>query len=60
MLQLYYTQFGFNILFLMQGANLTYIQKLPVHESLKTTEIYTHVSRKAIRNIKNPIDVFFK
>ena len=25
----------------------------------KTTEIYTHVSKKAINNIKNPIDDFF-
>ena len=26
----------------------------------KTTEIYTHVSKKAIAKIKNPVDDFFK
>jgi len=30
------------------------------HSSSKTTEIYTHVSKKAINNIKNPIDDFFE
>ncbi len=44
---------------LEQGTDLRYIQELLGHESSKTTEIYTHVSQKAIRNIKNPIDDFF-
>ena len=30
------------------------------NDSSKTTEIYTHVSKKAIGNIKNPVDEFFK
>lgn len=29
------------------------------HNSSKTTEIYTHVSKKAIAKIKNPADDFF-
>jgi len=29
------------------------------HNSSKTTEIYTHVSKKAIAKIKNPVDDFF-
>lgn len=38
------------------GTDLRYIQKLLGHSSSKTTEIYTHVSKKAIQNIKSPID----
>ena len=28
----------------------------PRHESSKTTEIYTHVTEKGIRNIRSPLD----
>jgi integrase/recombinase XerD len=38
------------------GTNLRYIQSLLGHESSKTTEIYTHVSQKAIANIQSPLD----
>jgi len=44
---------------LEQGTDLRYIQELWGHNSSKTTEIYTHVSKKAIAKIKNPVDDFF-
>ncbi len=44
---------------LEQGTDLRYIQELLGHNSSKTTEIYTHVSNKAIAKIRNPVDDFF-
>jgi len=41
---------------LENGVDLRYIQTLLGHNSPKTTEIYTRVSTKDIRNIKSPID----
>lgn len=41
---------------LENGINLRYIQELLGHSSLKTTEIYTHVSSKQLAKIKNPLD----
>jgi integrase/recombinase XerD len=41
---------------LESGTDLRYIQELLGHKSSKTTEIYTHVSEKSIKNIKSPFD----
>ena len=41
---------------LEQGTDLRYIQNLLGHASSKTTEIYTHITRKGMENIKNPLD----
>ncbi len=41
---------------LEDGVDLRIIQELLGHSSSKTTEIYTHVSRKNIMNIRNPLD----
>ena len=41
---------------LEQGINLRYIQEILGHSSIKTTEIYTHVSSKRLTKIQNPLD----
>jgi integrase/recombinase XerD len=38
------------------GVDLRYIQELLGHQSSKTTEIYTHVTEKSIKNILSPLD----
>lgn len=40
------------------GTDLRYIQELLGHSSSKTTEIYTHVSKKSIASIQSPLDRF--
>ena len=39
-----------------RGVDLRYIQELMGHYSTKTTEIYTHVSKKNFSQIKSPGD----
>jgi site-specific recombinase XerD len=41
---------------LENGTDIRYIQALLGHNSSKTTEIYTHVTRKGIDKIRSPLD----
>lgn len=41
---------------LEKGTDLRYIQEILGHSSSKTTEIYTHVSKKMIGTIRSPFD----
>ncbi len=41
---------------LERGTDLRYIQELLGHGCSKTTEIYTHISKKSLANIKSPLD----
>lgn len=40
---------------LENGTDIRYVQELLGHQNIKTTQIYTHVTNTAIRNIKSPL-----
>ncbi len=44
---------------LEQGTNIRLIQEILGHESIKTTEIYTHISNQDLKSVKNPADELF-
>lgn len=41
---------------LERGTDIRYIQKLLGHTSLQTTMVYTHVSKRELKQIKTPLD----
>lgn len=41
---------------LEDGVDLRYIQTLLGHKSVRTTEVYTHVTRMDVMNIRSPLD----
>ncbi len=43
-----------------QGVDIRYIKELFGHEHLKTTEIFTHVSKRDLAAIRNPLDAIFQ
>lgn len=45
---------------LENGTDIRFIQEFLGHSSTKTTEIYTHVTQKSIKNIESPLDRLMK
>ena len=45
---------------LEKGTDIKYIKDLLGHFDIKTTERYTHVSKKALVNIISPLDDLFR
>ena len=40
---------------LENGVDVRYVQELLGHQNIRTTQIYTHITNPAIRNIKSPL-----
>jgi len=45
---------------LEQGTNIRIIQELLGHESIQTTELYTHIANHNLQDVVNPIDNLFE
>lgn len=43
---------------LEDGVDIRYIQELMGHDSIKTTELYTHVTERGMERVKSPLDNF--
>ena len=41
---------------LEHGTGIRYIQELLGHTKLETTQIYTHITKPSIKNLKSPLD----
>jgi site-specific recombinase XerD len=39
------------------GSGIRYIPKFMGHSSIKTTTIYTHLTKSAVDKIKSPLDI---
>ena len=39
-----------------KGVDLRYVREMLGHASIKTTEIYTHITKKGWEKVKSPID----
>ena len=42
---------------LENGTDIRYIQQFLGHSSIKTTQIYTHLTKSAVNKIKSPLDI---